>query len=228
MSTLYLWLCERAGLDKIWGALFARKVPRAKGAQAWLYTLGSATLVIFALQYLTGALLAMNYSPSPDHAYDSVRFIDGEVLLGRLVHGLHHWGATFMVVFAGLHMARTYFMGAYKYPREATWMAGVLLFLLVLGFSFTGYLLPWDQKAYWATVVGGNIAGQVPLLGPYISKILLGGEDMGAATLTRFYAIHVLVLPALTAAGIGAHLFLVVWHGISEPPQRAREKEDAP
>lgn len=221
MSAVYLWLCERAGIDKIWETLFARKVPHAKGPAAWLYTLGSATLMIFTIQFITGALLAMSYAPSPDHAYDSVRFIDDHVLLGRLVHGLHHWGATFMVVLTALHMMRTYFMGAYKYPRELTWMVGVGLFLLVLGFSFTGYLLPWDQKAYWATVVGGNIAGQTPVFGPYISKILLGGEDMGAATLTRFYAIHVLVLPALIAGAIGVHLFLVIWNGISETPKRA-------
>lgn len=227
MSVLYRWLCERAGLDKIWEALFARKVPHAKGPASWLYTLGSASLLIFTVQFVTGTLLAMNYSPSPDHAYDSVRFIDNQVFLGRLVHGLHHWGATFMVVFTALHMMRVFFMGSYKYPREATWMVGVALLLLVLGFSFTGYLLPWDQKAYWATVVGANIAGQVPVFGPYIAKILLGGPDMGAATLTRFFAIHVLVLPALTVAAIGLHLFLVVWNGISEPPQRSR-KDDAP
>ncbi len=220
MNALYRWLCERAGIDKVWEALFARKVPHAKGASAWLYTLGSAAMLIFTVQFVTGALLAMSYSPSPDHAYDSVRFIDGSVLFGSLVRGLHHWGATFMVVLTTLHMLRTYCMGAYKYPRELTWMVGVGLFLLVLGFSFTGYLLPWDQKAYWATVVGGNIAGQVPVLGPYISKILLGGSDMGAATLTRFYAIHVLVLPALAVGAVGVHLFLVVWNGISEPPKR--------
>jgi quinol-cytochrome oxidoreductase complex cytochrome b subunit len=225
MSAIYRWLCERAGVDRIWEALFARKVPHAKGAAAWLYTLGSASLLIFSVQFLTGALLAMSYSPSPDHAYDSVRFIDSQVLLGRLIHGLHHWGATFMVVVVALHLMRTYFMGAYKFPREATWMVGVCLFLLVMGFSFTGYLLPWDQKAFWATVVGSNIAGQTPVVGPYVAKIMLGGDGMGAATLTRFYAIHVLVLPALTAAAIGVHLFLVVWHGISEPPKRAGREE---
>ncbi len=140
--------------------------------------------------------------------------------MGKFIRGLHHWGATFMVVFAVLHMMRVYFMGAYKYPREATWIAGVILFLLVMGFSFTGYLLPWDQKAYWATMVGTNISHQVPVLGPYIAKILKGGEEMGAVTLTRFFAIHVLILPLITGAVVGVHLFLVVWHGISEAPSR--------
>lgn len=223
MIALYQWFDERLGVAKVWNALFARKVPHAKGPAAWLFTLGSATMLIFGVQFVTGTLLAMNYSPSPDHAYDSVRFIDTQVTLGSLIHGLHHWGATFMVVFTTLHLMRTYFMGAYKYPREMTWLVGVSLFLLVMGFSFTGYLLPWDQKAFWATVVGGNISGQTPVVGGYVKKILLGGEDMGAATLTRFYAIHVLLLPALIVAAIGGHLFLVVWHGISEAPKRAKD-----
>lgn len=223
MNALFEIVDERLGVKKVWETLMARKVPHAKGPVAWLFTLGSATMLIFCVQFVTGTLLAMNYSPSPDHAYDSVRFIDTQVLLGSLIHGLHHWGATFMVVFTTLHLMRTYFMGAYKYPREATWLVGVCLFLLVMGFSFTGYLLPWDQKAFWATVVGSNISGQTPVLGPYVKKILLGGEDMGAATLTRFYAIHVLLLPALIVAAIGGHLFLVVWHGISEAPKRAKD-----
>ena len=125
-----------------------------------------------------------------------------------------------MVIVVTLHLLRVFFMGAYKYPREVTWLIGVVLFLFVMGFSFTGYLLPWDQKAYWATTVGTNIAGQTPVVGPYIAKLMKGGSDLGAATLTRFYAIHVLVLPLLAALLIGVHLFLVVWHGITEPPAR--------
>lgn len=218
---LSAWLAERTGSDRVWEALFARRIPEAKGPAAWLYTLGSACLFVFTVQAATGALLAMNYVPSPDHAYDSVQFIGEQVLLGGFIRGLHHWGASFMVALAALHMLRVYFMGAYKYPREATWMAGVLLLLIVMGFGFTGYLLPWDQKAYWATAVGTNIAGQTPVLGPYIARILRGGADMGPATLTRFYALHVLLLPGAALALIGAHLFLVVWHGISEPPLRA-------
>ena len=220
---LSAWLSERTGADRVWQALFARHVPALTGPVAWLYTLGSAALFLFLLQVVTGVLLAMNYVPSPDHAYDSVRFIDAEVSFGRLIRGCHHWGATFMVVLVVLHMLRVYLMGAYKYPREATWMVGVLLLLLVVGFSFTGYLLPWDQKAYWATAVGTNIAGQTPGIGPALVRLLRGGDDMGAATLTRFYAVHVLILPMVAALGIVAHLFLVVWHGISEPPERRRD-----
>ena len=220
------WLDERLGAGDLWQALFERRVPEAKGPVSWLYTLGSASLFIFIVQAATGMLLAMNYSPSPEHAYDSVRFIETTVLFGHFVRGLHKWGASCMVVFVSLHMMRTYFMAAYKYPREATWCVGVGIFLLVMVFGFTGYLLPWDQKAYWATAVGTNIAGQVPVLGPYIAKVLKGGPDLGAATLTRFYAFHVLMLPAAMAGLIGVHLFLVVWHGISEVPQKPPRDED--
>ena len=220
MSLILEWLKTRFGLEELWNALFRRHVPEASGWKGWLYTLGSASLFVFSIQAVTGALLAMNYVPSPDHAYDSIRFINEQVLLGRFIRGLHHWGATFMVVLAVLHMLRVYFMGSYKYPREATWIVGVILFLIVMGFSFTGYLLPWDQKAYWATMVGVNISSQVPVIGEYIAKVLKGGDEMGAVTLTRFYAIHVLVLPALILGALAVHLFLVVWHGISEPPSR--------
>lgn len=218
------WINERSGFDRAWETLFARHIPEAKGPVAWLYTLGSASLFVFTLQAVTGMLLAMNYVPSPDHAYDSVRYISEQVLLGSFMRGLHKWGASFMVVLVSLHMLRVYFMGAYKYPREATWIAGVGLFVLVMGFSFTGYLLPWDQKAYWATAVGTNIAGQTPVLGPTIAKVMKGGPELGTATLTRFYAFHVLVLPAVTMLLIGVHLFLVIWHGISEAPGARPEK----
>ena len=223
MKKSTLWIIERTGVDKVWDALFERHIPEAPGPSAWLYTLGSAALFIFIVQAVTGALLAMNYVPSPDHAYDSVRFINEQVVFGHFVRGLHHWGATFMVILVTLHLLRVYFMGAYKYPREVTWLVGIVLFLLVMGFSFTGYLLPWDQKAYWATTVGTNIAGQTPVLGPYVAKVLKGGNDLGATTLTRFYALLVLVLPMVIGLFILIHLFLVVWHGISEPPTRKKK-----
>jgi quinol-cytochrome oxidoreductase complex cytochrome b subunit len=222
-----VWVLERTGLDRVWETLFERRIPEAKGPVAWLYTLGSASLFVFIVQAVTGSLLAMNYVPSPDHAYDSVRFINEKVLCGSFIRGLHHWGASFMVVLVMLHMLRVFFMGSYKYPREGTWMTGVGLLLLVIGFGFTGYLLPWDQKAYWATTVGTNIAAQTPFVGTMISKVLKGGPNMGAATLTRFYALHVLVLPGLILLALGAHMFLVAWHGISEPPSRM-DKTDKP
>ncbi len=228
MRALTDWVNERTGLGKVWEALMKRHIPEASGPKAWLYTLGSASLFVFAVQAVTGALLAMSYAPTPDHAYDSIRFIQERTVAGPIVRGLHHWGATFMVVLVVLHFMRVYFSGAYKYPREATWVTGVVLLLIVLGFSFTGYLLPWDQKAYWATAVGANIAGQTPFVGKYVSKVLLGGPEMGAATLTRFYAFHVLFLPGLILGGIALHLFLVVWHGITAPPGRRGKDGLAP
>lgn len=211
------WFDERIGIRSIGQTLFGRKIPAGVG---WLYTLGSISLFLFILQAGTGMFLAMNYAPTPDHAYDSVRFISEVVPVGSFVRGLHVWGASAMVIIVALHMLRTFLTAAYKFPREATWVSGVLLFVLVLGFGFTGYLLPWDQKAYWATQVGLKIAEQAPLAGPSIATVLRGGDELGAQTLTRFFALHVLVLPALLVSFVAAHLFLVVRQGISAPPPR--------
>ncbi len=217
MKKILDWLDERTGWKKVKEVIFDRHIP--KGVD-WRYTLGSVTLFFFILQVTTGILLAMHYSPSPDHAYDSVKYLSSEVPMGNFLRGLHKWGATGMVVCVFLHMLRVFFMGAYKYPREITWLSGVLLFFFVIGFGFTGYLLPWDQKAYWATTVGAHMTEQVPFIGNALGKILKGGQDLGAITLSRFYAIHVLLFPALTVLFIAIHLFLVVWHGISAPPER--------
>jgi len=213
------WLDERIGWKKIKEVLLDRKIPRVTS----LHTLGSICLFLFILQVITGIFLAMNYSPSPDHAYDSVRYIS-EIPGGRFLRGLHFWSATAIVIGVFLHMLRVFFMGSYKFPREATWWTGVgLLLIIVGGFGFTGYLLPWDQKAYWATVVGLNLAKQMPYLGHYIAAIIRGGSEIGAVTLTHFYAFHVLLLPAITMLLLGSHLFLVVWHGISSLPERTKE-----
>lgn len=218
--TIADWLDDRLGTRAIGEALFARKIPRGTG---WIYTLGSVTLFLFLLQAATGMFLATSYSPSPDHAYDSVRYISEEAPFGWLVRGLHVWGASAMVLAVVLHMLRTFVTGAYKYPRETSWVTGVVLLLLVLGFGFTGYLLPWNQTAYWATSVGVSIAAQAPILGPAIAALLRGGEDLGAQTLARFYAFHVLFLPAAILAIVSAHLFMVVRQGISAPPVREKE-----
>ncbi|MHB0868611.1 MAG: cytochrome b [Chloroflexota bacterium] len=216
MSRIYSWIDERAELTRAFSPLLFRKIPRGVG---WWYTFGSATLFVFLLQVVTGLFLAMYYSPSPDHAYDSVGYITDEVVMGSFVRGLHHWGASAMVVLVILHMLRVVVMAAYKYPRELTWFAGVFLLLLTMAFGFTGYLLPWDEKAYWATTVGTNMAGTVPLVGGWLIKLLRGGAELGAVTLTRFYALHVLLLPALTGVFVAAHLYLVVKQGISAPPE---------
>jgi len=210
------WLDERIGWHPVWEAIFLRKMPKVN----WFYTLGSATLFVAVNQMITGILLTIYYVPTPDHAYDSVQYITTQLPAGWLIRGLHHWGASVMVVLVVLHMLRVILYGAYKYPREVTWLTGVALLLLVIGFGFTGYLLPWDQKSYWATTVGTRIAGAAPLVGDWILRIMRGGEDLSAVTLVRFFGAHVWVLPASLMLLVGIHLYLVIRNGISEIPKR--------
>jgi quinol-cytochrome oxidoreductase complex cytochrome b subunit len=214
------WLDERMGWRTVWEAIFLRKVPKVN----WFYTLGSATLFVAVNQAVTGILLMIYYVPTPDHAYDSVQYITTQVAGGWLIRGLHHWGASVMVVLVVLHMLRVIIYGAYKFPREVTWMTGVVLLLVVIGFGFTGYLLPWDQKSYWATTVGTRIAGVVPFLGNWILRIMRGGNDLSAVTLARFFGAHVWVLPATLLVLVGTHLFLVIRNGISEIPRKERSR----
>ena len=193
----------------------------------WLFSLGAMALFLLMLQAATGAFLAIYYSPSPDHAYNSVNYISKEVPFGGFVRGLHHWGASAMVIVVFLHLLRVVVYDSYKAPRELTWIVGVLLLLIVLGFGFTGYLLPWDQKAYWATVVGAKIASTVPLIGDAIGRIMRGGEEVGAVTLTRFYAIHTIWLPWIAFGLVGLHLFLVRHLGSSGLPKNTSKDMDA-
>ncbi len=223
MTNLSAWLEERAGINQIYNVLFLRKIPRGAG---WLYTLGFATLFVFILQAVTGTMLALFYVPSPDHAYESVRFIQYVLPFGSFIRGLHRWGSSAMIVLVGLHLVTVFVMGAYKHPREATWVAGVILLLLAVGSGFTGYLLPWDQKAYWATTVGTSMAGTVPVIGDALLKIIRGGSTVGALTLTRFYGAHMLILPGLFLLTIGVHLYLVVYLGVSVPPWLWESKKE--
>ena len=172
------------------------------------------------LQIVTGILLTIYYVPTPDHAYDSVQFITTQVPAGWLIRGLHHYGASAMVILSVLHMIRVIVYGAYKFPREITWFSGVGLLLVVVGFGFTGYLLPWDQKAFWATTVGTRIAGVAPVVGDATLRIMRGGEDLSAVTLARFFGVHVWVLPAALLILLGIHLYLVIRIGISAVPKR--------
>lgn len=210
------WLDERLGWRNIWDAIFLRKIPKVN----WFYTLGSATLFVAVNQIVTGILLTIYYVPTPDHAYDSVYFITTQVPAGWLIRGLHHYGASAMVVLAILHMIRVIMMGSYKFPREITWFTGVFLLLIVLGFGFTGYLLPWDQKAYWATTVGTRIAGTPPVVGDTVLRILRGGEDLSAVTLARFFGVHVWWLPIGLLLLMTIHMYLVIRIGISAVPKR--------
>jgi quinol-cytochrome oxidoreductase complex cytochrome b subunit len=210
------WLDERIGWRGIWSAIFLRKVPKIN----WFYTLGSATLFVAVNQAVTGILLTIYYVPTPDHAYDSVQFITTQVPAGWFIRGLHHWGASAMIVLCVLHMLRVIFLGSYKFPREITWFSGVFLLLITVAFGFTGYLLPWDQKAFWATTVGTRIAGAAPGVGEWIMLALRGGEELTAVTLARFFGIHIWVLPATLLLLLGLHLYLVVKIGISDVPKR--------
>ena len=217
------WLDRRIDWAGIRRALLDREVP---DRLTWWHTLGSATLTVFLVQVVTGIVLATYYAPAPDHAYESIRYLEREVASGAIVRGLHNWGASAMVLLATAHMVRVFSMGAYKFPREPNWVIGVLLFLLVLGFGFTGYLLPWDQRAYWATQVGTSMAGTTPVIGGFLAKLLKGGALLGAATLTRFYAFHVLWLPLLLGLLILVHVALVIRQGIA--PRTAALEAGAP
>jgi len=205
-TRIYEWLDSRLKLKSLENTLLDEPIP---GGASWIYVFGSATLFIFILQAITGMFLAVYYAPTPDHAYDSVQFIENQVTFGWFVRGLHHWGASGMVIAVGLHILQVFLYGAFKPPRETMWMVGVVLFLLVMGFAFTGYLLPWDQTAYWATQVGINMVGTVPVVGDFLMKVMRGGETLGALTLSRFFAVHVLFLPALIIMGIMLHLFIL-------------------
>ena len=209
------WVDERTGASNIVTALAFRKVPKGTN---WFYTLGSATMFAFICQALTGVFLAMYYTPSPVEAYASITHLTNDVFLGEFVRGMHKWGATVMIILIFMHMARTFFFGAYKYPRELNWVIGVVLIILTLVMGLTGYLLPFDQRSFWATEVANNITASGPFLGPYLADFLRAGPEIGATTIQRFYAIHMLLVPGLIIGLIGAHLFLVVKLGTTAPP----------
>jgi menaquinol-cytochrome c reductase cytochrome b subunit len=221
-ATVVGWVDERTGLGPFGRGFMFRKVPKGTN---WFYTLGSATMFAFVSQAVTGVFLAMYYRPSATEAYTSIEHINNEVFAGELVRGMHRWGATVMVILIFLHMGRTFFFGAYKYPRELNWIIGVVLLILTLAMGFTGYLLPFDQRSFWATVVGVNINASGPIMGPYLADFLRGGSEFGATTLPRFYAIHMLLIPGLIAALIGAHLYLVAKLGTTAPPWLKAEKK---
>jgi len=218
------WVDERTSLSGGLRWAMFRHVPKGTN---WFYTLGSATLFAFLNQAVTGVFLATYYDPNPSRAYESIRYVTNEAFLGELVRGMHKWGSTLMVILIFLHMGRTFFFGAYKYPRELNWVIGVVLLVLTMAMSFTGYLLPFDQRSYWATIVGVNINGTGPIVGPFLSDFLRAGPDFGATTLSRFYAIHMLLIPGALIALIGAHLYLVAKLGTTAPPWMKAEKAKA-
>ena len=222
---IYRWLDERLKLGPVRIALLDEPIP---GGASWIYVFGSITLFFFVLQMVTGMFLAIYYSPSTEHAHVSIQYIMDEVAFGSFIRGLHHWGASAMMVAIGLHILQVFLYGAYKRPRELLWIVGVVLFLLTLAFGFSGYLLPWDQRAYWATQVGINMVGTLPVIGDVLVRIIRGGQSLGAMTLTRFFALHTLFLPWLLMGLVVLHLFILRRVGPAGPwdeEQAARVRE---
>jgi len=212
---VYNWFDERMGLNDVILPILTHPVPKAVN---WWYVLGSATLTAFIVQVVTGVALAMTYVPSTQSAYQSLQFISTEAPFGSIVRGMHYWGASAMVVLIALHACRVFLMGSFKFPREVNWLTGTILFLLTLAMAFSGQLLRWDQNAYWSISVGAAQAARVPFIGPWLGHVVLAGDVIGGATLTRFFATHVFLIPALLFGLIGVHLYLVIKDGISEPP----------
>ncbi len=206
---------HRTGLHSALRKFLYEEIPASSG---WHQVFGSVALFLILIQFFTGAMLAFNYAPTPGDAYSSLRYILTEVTSGRLMRGLHHWGASMIIVIVVLHMVQVFLWGAYKKPREGTWMVGVLLLLLTLAYGLTGYLLPWDNRAYWGTVVTTQIGATVPLVGPYVSRLLASTGDIGVVTFARFYGLHVLLLPPATMLLIVLHIYLVRRHGVAPAP----------
>jgi len=212
---IYYWIDERVEMhDYIKKDILDKPIPKGLNLS---FCFGGITFFLFLMLAATGYFMTIYYVPSPEQAYDAVDYITYDVSLGQIVRGVHFWSANLMMVTICLHMIRVYIYGAYKKPREINWMTGVLLLSLTMAFGFTGYLLPWDQKAYWATKVGTSIVGTVPFLGEYILRITRGGELLGALTLVRFYSLHVIFLPILTGGLLLGHFFMVRKQGIATP-----------
>jgi quinol-cytochrome oxidoreductase complex cytochrome b subunit len=209
------WFDERFDVRIPLEAFLKKPVP--KHAIRWYFCLGGITFALFVIQGVTGILLSLYYRPTPEAAYESILFIMNNVRFGWLIRSIHSWSASLMIAFCIAHMLRVFITGAYKKPRELNWVAGVVLLLLTLTFGFTGYLLPWDQRAYWGSTVGSEILGIIPLIGNALLQLLRGGMEITGLTLTRFYGIHMLVLPALVFLFLGVHFIIIRRQGISGP-----------
>ncbi len=219
LKTIWRWIDDRTGLMAFVKPLAKHLVPPDS---RWTYVFGSATLFIFILQVITGVGLSLLYQPTSETAYASLKYITYQVPLGNILRGIHYFGASAMIILIGIHMIRVYLAAAYKYPREMSWISGIILLALTLGMGFTGQLLRWDSNGVWSSVVGAEQAGRIPFIGKWLAHFLLAGGTLGGATLSRFFAIHVFLIPALLFGIIGLHIFLVFRNGISEPPKSGR------
>ena len=214
------WFDQRLQLGTPIRATMAHPVPRQTAS--WFYVFGSAALTVFVLQLVTGILLAIVYVPSAGEAWSSLQILNHEISLGWFIRALHGWGSNFMIAIVLIHMVQVFLFGAYKFPRELTWIIGVLLLLMTLGMAFTGQVLRFDQDAYWGLGIGVSISSRVPVLGPWLVNLLLGGPIIAGATLSRFFALHVFVIPGLLIAFVVVHLLLVLKLGINEWPMPGR------
>jgi cytochrome b6 len=220
---LWAWLDARVGLAEVERLAKKKEIPVHRHT-VWYY-FGGMTLFLFQVQVITGILLLLYYRPSAEEAYESIQFLMAEVQFGWLIRSIHAWSANLMIFTLFVHLFSVLLLHAYRQPREITWASGIALMGLALAFGFTGYLLPWNELAYFATKVGTEITGAVPVVGAFLRRLLRGGEEVTGATLTRFYGIHVAVLPLLTTLLLGLHLFLVQKHGMSVPPGVERRAE---
>jgi len=217
LKRVWVWFDDVTGISAMIMPLLDHPVPRARKS-AWFYVLGSATLIVFLIQVVTGIALASSYVASSGQAYSTLVFITGTPF-GRIIRGIHSFGASAMVILIGLHTIRVYLMAAYKYPRQVNWLTGAGLLLLTLAMLFTGQLLRWDQTGFWSVVIAAEQAGRVPVIGNWLGHFILAGDTVGGATLSRFFAAHVFFIPGLIFLLVGFHLYLVIHNGISEPPE---------
>lgn len=219
LKKIWLWIDDRTGITEAINPLAKHLVPPDA---TWFYVFGSATLFAFILQVITGVALALMYQPTSETAYESLQYISTRMPLGNILRGIHFWGASAMILLVGIHLIRVYLMAAFKYPREMSWITGSFLLVLTLAMGFTGQLLRWDDNGVWSAIVGAEQAGRIPFLGKSLAYFLMAGETLGGATLSRFFAFHVFLVPAMIFGLIGLHLYLVLKNGISEPPKARR------